>query len=84
VARLVLDGDTISAAAVAVGGVAPVPLRLPGVEAALGQRPATPETFQPAAALAADGANPLPQTGYKRALLTGAVYETLLRAAAGR
>jgi xanthine dehydrogenase YagS FAD-binding subunit len=81
VARLVLDGDRVAAAAVVVGAVAPVPLRLAAVEDVLTGRPATPETFRVAAARAADGATPLPQTGYKRALLTGTVYEALCRAA---
>jgi xanthine dehydrogenase YagS FAD-binding subunit len=75
-------GGTISWAAIAVGGVAPVPLRLPRVEAALAGRPATAETFAEAGALAAEGANPLPMTGYKAPMLTGAVTEALERAAA--
>ena len=78
--RLQLDDDTIQRAFVAVGGVAPVPLRLPKVEGALAGKPATEESFAVASELAADGANPLPQTGYKVPLLVNTVEETLLRA----
>jgi xanthine dehydrogenase YagS FAD-binding subunit len=82
VARVALDGDMVTHAAVAVGGVATVPLRLPGVEAALVGSPATQEALTAAAAVATDGASPLPRTGYKLALLAGAVLEVLERATA--
>ncbi len=80
--RLVVDEskNVITAAFVAVGGVAPVPLRLPQVEAELVGKAATAVTFASAAKLAADGANPLPQTGYKVPLLVGTVQETIERA----
>ncbi len=79
-ARLVIDGDKIQQAFIAVGGVAAVPLRLPHVEAALVGKSATAESFADAAQLAAEGANPLPQTGYKVPLLVNTVEETLIRA----
>jgi len=78
--RLVLEGETVRFARVAMGGVAPVPLRLPKVEAALVGGPLTPETLAKAAALAKDGASPLPMTGYKVELVEGTVLETLERA----
>ncbi|MCA9981138.1 MAG: FAD binding domain-containing protein [Anaerolineales bacterium] len=80
--RLVVDEETnvITAVFVAVGGVAPVPLRLPQVEAALLGKAATPTTFASAAKLAADGASPLSQTKYKVPLLVGTVQETIQRA----
>lgn len=80
--RLVVDeaSNKITAAFVAVGGVAPVPRRLPQVEAALVDKAATAVTFANAAQLAADGAKPLPQTGYKVPLLVGTVQETIQRA----
>ena len=53
----------------AVGGVAPVPLRLEGVEEALTGRPASAEVLERAATLAASGASPLPMTRYKLELL---------------
>jgi xanthine dehydrogenase YagS FAD-binding subunit len=78
--RLVVDEGIVSFARVTMGGVAPVPLRLPKVEAALVGKPAQAETFADAAALATDGAKPLPMTEYKLALVEGAVLETLERA----
>ncbi|HEY3258739.1 MAG TPA: FAD binding domain-containing protein [Pseudonocardiaceae bacterium] len=84
VARLVLDGGTITTAAVAVGGVARTPLRLPEVEDALVGREATAATLQTAAAAAMKRCAPLPQTGYKVALLRDTVVEVLERAADGR
>lgn len=78
--RLVVEGDTVSFARVAMGGVAPVPLRLPAVEAALVGQPLRAGTLAKAAALAKDGANPLPMTQYKVELVEGTVLETLERA----
>ncbi|MCB9638510.1 MAG: FAD binding domain-containing protein [Myxococcales bacterium] len=81
VVRLQLDDkETIRAAFVAVGGVANVPLRLPHVEKALLDKPATTETFEEAARKAPEGASPLPMTHYKHQLLYGTVLETLQRA----
>lgn len=80
VARVVVDGDVVTRAAVAVGGVAPVPLRLPAVEAALVGNPATQQMLTTAAAASTDGASPLPRTGYKVDLLAGTVLEVLERA----
>ena len=83
VALLILDGSTVLMAAVAVGGVARTPLRLPEVEAALVGADATPAALQSAAASATARCTPLPQTGYKVALLRDTVLEVLERAAAG-
>ncbi|WP_414636263.1 FAD binding domain-containing protein [Actinophytocola sp.] len=80
VTRLVIAGDVISKAAVAVGGVAPVPLRLPHVESALTGRPPTPETLAAAAAMATRDATPLPMTGYKLPLLVTTVEDALVQA----
>ena len=67
----------ISFARVAVGGVAPVPLRRERVEHAMVGRPANGDTLRSAAAYAADGATPLPMTGYKPGLLRATVLEAL-------
>ncbi|TDP95016.1 FAD binding domain-containing protein [Labedaea rhizosphaerae] len=75
VALDVHDG-VIRDARVAVGGVATVPWRLPGVEAALRGAPLTEDAFQQAAALATEGARPLPENGFKTKLLP----RTLVRA----
>jgi xanthine dehydrogenase YagS FAD-binding subunit len=82
VVRLVVTGETIEFARVAVGGVAPVPLRREGVEDALTGRSASADVLDQAAKLAASGASPLPMTRYKLDLLTGTVRETLDRALA--
>ncbi|MFD6952709.1 oxidoreductase [Nocardiopsis sp. TSRI0078] len=86
VARLApADGGSgpVSSAAVAVGGVARTPLRLPEVEAALvGARPGSPlgtgveEALEGLAGLC----SPLPATGYKVDLLRATVRDVLERA----
>ncbi len=81
VARLVVVGGEVAAAAVAVGGVAPVPLRLPEVEAALLGGPANAARVAAASALATWGVSPLPMTAYKVPLLVGTVRDVLERAA---
>jgi xanthine dehydrogenase YagS FAD-binding subunit len=81
VARLVVGpDDAVELAAVAVGGVARTPLRLPEVEAALRGAAVTPATLKAAADLAAARCSPLPQTRYKVGLLAGTVLEVLERA----
>jgi xanthine dehydrogenase YagS FAD-binding subunit len=80
VARLGVVDGRIAWASVAVGGVAPVPLALPAVERALVGAAPTPAALTKAAALATDGAAPLPMTGYKLALLEGTVQDALERA----
>jgi xanthine dehydrogenase YagS FAD-binding subunit len=82
ITRLAVEDGVVVAAWVAVGGVAPVPLRLSTVEEMLVGGPATEAAFEAAATRAAEGANPLPQTRYKAGLLAGTVLETLLRASA--
>ncbi|WP_060180200.1 FAD binding domain-containing protein [Streptomyces sp. IMTB 1903] len=80
-ARLAFDGTTVTHAAVAAGGVARVPLRLPEVEAALIGREATPEALAAAAATVLARCRPLPQTGYKTTLFRDTVLEVLEQAA---
>jgi len=79
--RLQVNGDAadsaITLARVAVGGVANIPMRLPGVEEALTGQPGTPDAFQSAAAQAAEGTTPLPQTGYKVVLLVNTIAAAL-------
>ena len=80
IARLGVTDGEITFARVAAGGVAPIPLRLEHVEAALVGRPAGDDTFASAASLAARGARPLPMTRYKVDLLPPTVHEALTRA----
>lgn len=79
--RLVVEDATVRLARVAIGGVANVPMRLPKVEAALEGAPATPASFERAAAVATEGAKPLPMTGYKVDLVRASVLEAIERAA---
>jgi xanthine dehydrogenase YagS FAD-binding subunit len=74
------EAGEITFARVTAGAVAPTPLRLTAVEAALQAKPPTPETLAAAAKLARDNAKPLPMTGYKLDLLEGSVLEALERA----
>jgi xanthine dehydrogenase YagS FAD-binding subunit len=77
VVRLTTSAGNIAFARVAVGGVAPVPLRLERVEQAMVGQPANRDTLRSAASHAADGARPLPMTGYKPGLLRATVLEAL-------
>lgn len=83
-ARLVITDGTITLARIAVGGVAPVPLALPAVEAALVGGPPSEDCLTQAIAHATTGAAPLPMTGYKVPLLVATVREALGRAIAER
>ena len=64
---------------VTAGGIAPVPLRLVAVEAALQGKGANVATIAVAAKQAVSGAKPLPMTGYKLDLLKGVVQDVLER-----
>ncbi|MFI6513071.1 FAD binding domain-containing protein [Streptosporangium sp. NPDC050855] len=75
-ARLVADGGRIVLARVAAGGVARVPVRLPGVEEAL----LAGEPLERAAGRAADRHAPVARGRHGLALLTGTVLEVLERA----
>jgi xanthine dehydrogenase YagS FAD-binding subunit len=70
-------------ARVAVGGVATVPWRLTAVEAALRGAPATVESFEAAASVAADGAKPLSGNGFKVSLLKRTVVRALIEGSRG-
>ena len=81
-ARAVIDDGTFKSVRIAAGGVAPVPLRLTASETALEGQPPTEATIAHAAKLAAEGATPLPMTGYKLELLRGLVRDLLTQLAA--
>ncbi|OBG42598.1 FAD-binding molybdopterin dehydrogenase [Mycobacterium alsense] len=85
-AAVALDiaAGTIRSAKVAVGGVGTVPWRLPAVEEALRGRPPGPDAFRGAAALAAEGAKPLHENGFKVELLKRTVERQLATVAAMR
>ncbi|MFC0110228.1 FAD binding domain-containing protein [Kibdelosporangium aridum] len=63
---------------VAVGGVATKPWRLRAVEDALRGKPATVESFEEAASIAADGAKPLTHNSFKPALVRRTVVRALI------
>jgi xanthine dehydrogenase YagS FAD-binding subunit len=75
---LQMEKDVCRSARVVLGGVAPVPWRLPRVEAMLiGQR-MTEELATRASALATDGARPLSKNAYKIPLTQAVIRRTLL------
>lgn len=82
VALDIRDGR-IADARVAAGGVATVPWRLTAVEAALRGAPATLESFEEAASVAADGARPLSGNAFKVSLLKRTVVRALLELTEG-
>jgi xanthine dehydrogenase YagS FAD-binding subunit len=81
-ARAVIKDGSFQFIRLAAGGIAPVPLRLNAVEAALQGKPANTAAIAVAAERAATGAKPLPMTGYKLDLLKGVVQDLLERLAA--
>lgn len=62
---LILEGDVVTEARVALGGVATVPWRARGAEELLRGAPARTETFRAAARAAMAGADPVPGTTFK-------------------
>jgi xanthine dehydrogenase YagS FAD-binding subunit len=72
-----LSGGVVRAARIAAGGVGTVPWRLRAVERRLIGRPASPELWADAAAVAADGAKPLSENGFKVQLLKNTVARQL-------
>jgi xanthine dehydrogenase YagS FAD-binding subunit len=77
VIRIARDGDRVAFARIAVGGVAPVPLRLPAAEDLLAGNRLNAATIAAAAKSATAGAKPLAATGYKVALLEGLIADVL-------
>jgi xanthine dehydrogenase YagS FAD-binding subunit len=78
---LELDKDVCRSARVVLGGVAPIPWRLPEVEKLLiGQR-VTPELAAKAGEAAVSGARPLAKNGYKVPLVRAMVARTILSVA---
>jgi xanthine dehydrogenase YagS FAD-binding subunit len=77
-----IQGATVRAARVAVGGVATVPWRLPAVEKAIVGKTVGPELWRSAAAHAADGAKPLSDNAFKAELVRRVVERQLATVAA--
>jgi xanthine dehydrogenase YagS FAD-binding subunit len=77
-ATVVLDGDTIANARVALGSVAGRPWRLPAAEAELGGSPLTREALLPVLTRALSAARPLPHNGFKVTMARNAAVRALL------
>ena len=84
VARARFDGETVAECALAIGGVATIPLRMAAAEPILVGSVLDDATIRSAAEACAEGANPLPETGYKVDLVVATVIETLERLRATR
>ncbi len=84
VARVRLGDDgRVAECGLAIGGVAPVPLRLRAAEELLTGSVLDEATIAAVSEAATVGATPLPETGYKVALIAATVREVLERIAAG-
>jgi xanthine dehydrogenase YagS FAD-binding subunit len=76
-----MKGDVCERARVVLGGVAPVPWRLPEVEKMLAGQHVTPALAEKAGDAAVAGARPLAKNGYKVPLTRGMVGRTILAVA---
>jgi xanthine dehydrogenase YagS FAD-binding subunit len=74
---LEMDQQTCRNARIVLGGVAPIPWRLPKVEAMLAGQRVTPELAAQAGAAAIEGARPLAKNRYKVPLTQAVVRRTL-------
>ncbi|MEQ1855532.1 MAG: FAD binding domain-containing protein [Longimicrobiales bacterium] len=75
---LEMDGDLCRRASVVLGGVAPIPWRVPEAEALLVGRRVTPELAREVGAAAVAGARPLAKNAYKVPLTRSVVERTVL------
>jgi xanthine dehydrogenase YagS FAD-binding subunit len=73
-----MEGNRVAKSRLVLGGVAPIPWRLPAVENLLEGQPITAALAEEAGRLATQGAEPLEQNGYKVRLVEGIVEESLL------
>jgi xanthine dehydrogenase YagS FAD-binding subunit len=74
---LEMEKDTCRSARVVLGGVAPIPWRLPEVEKLLVGQRVTPDMAAKAGEAAVSGARPLAKNGYKVPLTRAVVARTL-------
>lgn len=75
---LEMDRQICRSARIVLGGVAPIPWRLPKVESMLAGQRITPELATAAGVAAVEGAKPLAKNGYKVELTKAIVKRTLL------
>jgi xanthine dehydrogenase YagS FAD-binding subunit len=76
-AVLEMNGPLCRSARIVLGGVAPIPWRVPAVEAMLAGQRLTPELLARAGDKAIEGAQPLAKNAYKIPLLRASVKNTL-------
>lgn len=76
-----MDGSTCRSARVVLGGVAPIPWRLPNVEQMLAGQAVTDDLVARAAEAAVTGARALSKNAYKIPMTKGVVRRSLLRVA---
>ncbi len=76
-AQIKLDGDTVREARLVLGGIAPIPWRVPGAEAALRGQRLDDVAIARSTELAIEGAQPLGHNGYKLPLIKGIITEAL-------
>ena len=79
VVRASIVDDAIAQVALALGGIATVPLRMSAAETQLVGSSLDDDTIAAVAAACTAGATPLPETGYKVDLIVATVTETLER-----
>ena len=79
--NLAMDGDTVLAARIVLGAVAPIPWRVPAAERALVGKPITDATAADAALTSVAGAKPLSSNAYKIQVARTAVKRAILKAA---
>ena len=77
---LTVSGQTIKAARVVLGAVAPIPWRSAAAEAALAGKPLTEETANLAADAAITGAKPMSRNAYKVRIARTAVKRAIMKA----
>ncbi|MEW6752776.1 MAG: xanthine dehydrogenase family protein subunit M [Candidatus Latescibacterota bacterium] len=80
---LAMEGERVERARLVLGGVAPVPWRVPAAEEALAGQPLSAEAIARAAAACVAEARPLPDSRYKVRLTQGLVQRALEDLAAG-
>ena len=73
-----MDGDVCREARIVLGGVAPIPWRVPAAEQLLAGQTITEELAQAVGAAAVTGARPLSKNAYKIPLIRGVVARTVL------
>ena len=73
-----MDGQVCRTARLVLGGVAPIPWRVPKVEAMLAGQRITPELAAQAGAAAVEGARPLGKNQYKVPLTQAVVKQTIM------